>query len=237
MKEVHDISETQIIREELLRTAEVEADIFYPSDLQSETAIQYIASKIVLPIQTHSLNVSIVSGMESEFPNTDALITFRPLLRIGVRTADCVPILLYSPDIKGIAAVHAGWRGTLGGILAKTVDKLIEHGADPSRMIAIFGPSISKERYEVDHELASKFANAHFEAFLSYPEGIEKKPHLDLQGINIFLLKECGLSERNIQRNGNCTYSSLLPSGAPAYYSYRRNPGCSGRIISTIMLK
>lgn len=112
------------------------------------------------PKQTHSLNVGIVEYPWETFEDTDALVTFREDCPIGVCTADCVPILLYAPDIKGAAAVHAGWRGSLGGIVDNTLDILEKRGADLGKLTVAFGPSISAAKYEVDQNLADKFIEA-----------------------------------------------------------------------------
>ena len=103
---------------------------------------------VLLPVQTHSCNVSEVDSPRP-LPDTDAIITRTPGLRIGVRTADCVPLLLHAPDIRAIAAIHAGWKGSLGDITGNTVRRLTEAGASPQLMQAAFGPSICGVCYEV----------------------------------------------------------------------------------------
>lgn len=187
----------------------------------------------VIPVQTHSLNVGVVENRDDEFPDTDALVTFRSALPIGVRTADCVPILLYAPDVRAVAAIHAGWRGTLGGIVENTVQVLVNHGADPAQMIAAFGPSISKEMYEVDHDLARKFIDAGFSDHISYP-GV--KPHIDLQGINIARLINNGLSRSNIHPFPGCTYTTTDATGHPLFPSHRRTHGSPARLLTHITL-
>lgn len=189
----------------------------------------------ISPLQTHSLNVGVIeSGYERYFPDTDALVTFHDDIPIGVRTADCVPILLYADDVNGTAAIHAGWKGTLEGIVDKTLDVLQERGADLSKLLAVFGPSISKEFYEVDNELADKFVEAGFGEYVSYPEGKDAKPHLDLQGVNIARLTRRGVSPDNIKPSDRCTFSSRTPDGEYAYPSYRRDK-TTDRFLTSIM--
>ena len=79
-----------------------------------------------------------------------------PGLPIGVRTADCVPVILYAEDIKAVAAVHAGWKGTLGGIVDVVVDRLADMGSDPRNIHATFGISICGNCYEVDNDLGER---------------------------------------------------------------------------------
>lgn len=190
----------------------------------------------LMPEQTHSLNVGLVERMTQTFPDTDALVTFEPGIPIGIKTADCVPILIYAPDKKGIAAVHAGWRGTLDGILENTIDVLEEKGCSPAEMYVAFGASISPEYYEVDEDLAEKFRNAGFADFVSYPNGAGTKPHLDLQGVNIERLLRRGVKIENILRNQDCTFSTLDADGNYLYQSYRRNGEDAGRNLTCICL-
>lgn len=191
----------------------------------------------VMPEQTHSLNVGVVKRRSDRFPNTDALISFDKELPVGVRTADCVPILIYAPDVKGVAAVHAGWKGTLGGIVDNVIEEFGKHGASTEKMIMAFGPSISKEKYEVDSELAARFKDAGFEDLVIYPDGKDNKPHIDLQGINAERLKRKGVKEENIKLHTGCTFSSRNQEGLPLYQSHRRSKGKPGRNFTCIKLK
>lgn len=193
-------------------------------------------SLAIIPNQTHSLNVGIVDESQKEFPDTDALITFRKDISIGVLTADCVPIVIWSPDVKGVAAIHAGWRGTLGGIVDRTVEVLKKYNADPSEMQVAFGPSISCFRYEVDQELADKFIEAGFKDCVEFPEGSAGKPHLDLQKVNIERLLLCGLRKENIRPFKGCSYDSKNKIGDHLYYSHRRSGGGEGRNLTSIKI-
>lgn len=181
--------------------------------------------EVIRPVQTHSCNVAVVEA-EGELPDLediDAIITFRKGTPIGVRTADCVPILLFAPDIKAIAAVHAGWKGTIGGILSKTIEVLKSRGADMSMVEAAFGPSICGKCYEVSEQLAQQFADA------GYASGIISPRHIDLQEVNIRQLTAAGVKEENIERKQYCTYETAwLPS-------WRREPG-ENRLITWIRM-
>ncbi len=186
------------------------------------------------PKQTHSLNVGIVEYPWETFEDTDALVTFREDCPIGVCTADCVPILLYAPDIKGAAAVHAGWRGSLGGIVDNTLDILEKRGADLGKLTVAFGPSISAAKYEVDQNLADKFIEAGFSDFVTYPDGNDRKPHIDLQGVNIERLIRRGVIKENIKPSDECTFDSILENGVSKYQSYRRDGDKAGRMVTAI---
>lgn len=189
-----------------------------------------------IPEQTHSCNVAITNGYDTYYPDTDALITFERDVPIGVKTADCVPILLYAPDRQGIAAIHAGWKGTLGGIVDNVIDVLIENGTDPAQLKVAFGPSISKEIYEVSRELAQSFVEASFGEYVSHPKGDNGKPHIDLQGVNMERFIRRGVKPENIRLHSGCSYSSKMEDGTPLYASHRRSGGAPARMLTCIML-
>lgn len=193
----------------------------------------------VIPHQTHSLNVKVVSERDEWPEDTDALITFERDLPIGIVTADCVPIVVYAPDVKGIGAIHAGWKGTLGGIVDNALDVLQERGADLAQLIVIFGPSISKERYEVDTELTERFIEAGFKDYVAYPKdesGAVSKPHIDLQGVNMERFLRRRVKSENIYLHPGCSFDSKRKDGRYAYPSHRRSHGAPGRMLTYISL-
>lgn len=183
---------------------------------------------LVLPQQTHTANVALCTSADQTFADTDALITRDPTIAVGVRTADCQPILLYAPDIRAVAAVHAGWRGTFGRIGSNTVRRLRALGADPARMKALLGPSICPECYEVSAELVKQFRDAGFR-YLPSPD------HLDLARLNAEDLADTGILLSNITFTHQCT-SHATDSSAHLYPSWRREPGTTTRLISAIRL-
>ncbi len=195
-----------------------------------------LSADCVLPVQTHSLNVAEVTGPDDCFPETDALFTRLKNVAVGVRTADCVPIVMYATDIEAVAAVHAGWKGSLGGIAGTTVDRLVEAGADPGNIKVFFGCSICKDCYEVDQDLADKFISAGFGECVFQPDGASK-PHIDLQGVNVRRLLGKGIKESNIVTNPDCTLETKDCRGNHAYHSWRRTPGVTERNITAIMLE
>ncbi|MCM1449263.1 MAG: peptidoglycan editing factor PgeF [Clostridiales bacterium] len=160
---------------------------------------------IVTPCQTHSCHVAVIDrvGDIPELDETDAIISLRHGVGVAVRTADCVPILLYAPDIMAVAAIHAGWKGSLNGIVNATVLKLFELGADPKVMKAAFGPSICGVCYEVSLEMAHTFSDAGFGSC------IKGTRNLDLQQVNIKRLLDIGLMEYNIKPSRHCTFETV----------------------------
>ena len=170
--------------------------------------------EVLRPVQTHSCNVAVI-GRDGVIPNlddTDALICMAPEMKIGVRTADCVPVVVYAPDIQAVAAIHAGWRGSLEGIAGKTMERLKELGADMAKAEAAFGPSICGGCYEVSQDLAERFKEE------GYSDSIVAVRHIDLQAVNTKQLLSAGIPPDRIHTKRFCTYETeWLPS-------WRRNP-------------
>jgi YfiH family protein len=184
----------------------------------------------------------------------DATITDRPNLLLAVQTADCVPILLVDPKKRAVAAIHAGWRGTLARIAAKTIGKMQMHfGTNPPDLLAAIGPSIGPCCYEVGTEVAtqflSQFADApdYFDEFRTgdepnpiqwlnmMPPGHQPPPKgvlLDLPKANRSQLLAAGLRPRNIHTIDLCT--ACRPD---LLFSYRKEGSASGRLMSVIALR
>lgn len=181
-----------------------------------------------LPRQTHTANIGIVRGLAEEFPETDGLISFDPGIAVGVRTADCQPVLLYAPDIRAVAAVHAGWRGTIAHIARKAVQMLKESGAEGARIKVFLGPSVCGECYEVSKDLVTDFRMAGFRR-------IDRDDHLDLARLNVEDLESAGVMPGNICTLGHCTLHTRA-GNTYAYPSWRRTPGTSRRLISAVRL-
>jgi len=148
----------------------------------------------------------------------DAIISGEPGVAIGVRTADCVPILMADPATRLIACVHAGWRGTAANIVGETVDALRSRGALTSDLHVAIGPSIGYCCYKVGAEVAGRFR--------------QWRPNddsltLDLKAINESQLRRAGV--REVWRSGECTYCQ------PArFFSYRRDKEQAGRMLSFV---
>lgn len=193
------------------------------------------AEKLVIPSQTHSNNVAEVdnTNYSNTFADTDALVTNTPGICIAVLSADCVPILLYDAHSNSAAAIHAGWRGTVAGIVTRAVDKMQElYKADPSAMIAGIGPSICAQVYEVGQEVADEFVK-----IFGNDDSIVKpksggKYLVDLWEANGQLLIRAGLKNENIEISGICTYTN-----SDEFFSARRSGNKAGRFGAGILLK
>jgi YfiH family protein len=182
------------------------------------------AENIAYQRQVHEDKISFVTqgGLIGE---SDTMITDKPGVGLAVSVADCVPVLLYDPFKKIIAAVHSGWRGTEKKILHKTLDKLKEYGCSVRNLVAYIGPSISKNVYEVGKEVASLFDKKYLEQ-----EG--EKYLLNVSGANLDMLLETGVNKKNIQLSPLCTYAMK-----DIFHSYRRDGEKSGRSLVVIAIR
>ena len=181
------------------------------------------------PRQVHGTNIVEVNEVSHDTVEADAVITKTKGLLIGVSTADCVPILLYDKCGGIVAAIHAGWRGTVARIVEKTVDRLVEQfSSDPINIICMIGPSISPAAYEVGEEVAEIFEK---EGFADCVIGGFCKPHIDLWQANLIQLQQLGIPRENIDCTPLCTLSN------DHLFSARRMGINSGRIMNAIMLR
>ena len=154
---------------------------------------------------------------------------------IGVKTADCVPILLEARDEYGeviaVSAIHAGWRGTALKISKEAVKKLCSLGASPQNIYVAIGPCIDECCYEVGgdfvDEIAEKLAQNYEIKFINKKEN--SSLYADLKGMNVDILLSCGVPRQNIDVCPLCT--SCNPD---LFYSHRRQKGIRGSHLNLI---
>ncbi len=194
---------------------------------------------VVLP--SHQIHGTRTQVIDKEFMNrtqleqimllhgVDALATQLENVCIGVKTADCIPVLLYDEKATGvIAAVHAGWKGTVQRIVEKNIDVLKERfGTEAENLHAIIGPGISMESFEVGQEVYDQFEAAGFP--MDKIAGKYEKWHIDLWEANRLQLLRKGVRAENITVAGIDTMTDEL------MYSARRMKVCDGRIINGIL--
>ncbi len=204
--------------------------------------------------QIHSDVVRSFAGWPAKQCKGDASVTSKAGLLLGVRTADCAPVLVVDPKKQVVAAIHAGWRGTLQRIVAKTIGQMqMEFDCQPRDLLAAIGPTIGVCCYEVGTEVASafaaKFANAS-EFFDELRTGDEPNPlqwlnmmppghqpppknvFLDLKKANRLQLVEAGVREENIHVTDLCTSCQVA-----SLFSYRKERERSGRLMSVIGIR
>ncbi len=188
--------------------------------------------RLVAMQQEHGERVVVVDAVVATAGIADGMITARAGIVLGVLTADCVPILLMAPARRVVAVVHAGWRGTLAGIVVRAVERLgREFGVAPSAIEAALGPAIAGCCYEVSRDIGERFLARWGEL----PPGAWRpggtKGWLDLRGANAILLRRSGLADSRIHRIGPCTRCAVRQ-----YFSHRASDGRTGRQLSYIGL-
>ena len=203
------------------------------------SSFQVGTERFVIPVQTHSDHIEVVdeTNVNLQFENIDALITNTPGITIAVKTADCVPVLLFDPMTDCIAAIHVGWRGTAKNIVGKTIEKMkITFGTNPKNLIASIGPCISMKNYEVGMDVIDQIQQAFpYSTDASFFTVINsEKALLDLSQVNFELLKQAGVQGKNIEKSNLCTFSEKED-----FFSARRDGPITGRMLSgiTIIIK
>jgi YfiH family protein len=158
----------------------------------------------------------------------DALITNVPGLMVGVTVADCTPILVFDQRNRAVAAIHAGWRGTVGGIVTSTLLAMQTHyGTKPADCLAYIGTCIDACSFEVGAEVAAQFA--HSRTSIDPATG---KALVDLKQANADQLRAFGLSDAQIEVS---PYSTVLNNSD--YFSHRLENGLTGRMLAMIGIR
>ena len=185
--------------------------------------------------QVHSPTIHIVRET-GEVPPGDGMVTAKPGMYLAIQTADCVPVLLVDEKRRVVAAIHAGWRGTVKRIVEAGIETMQqEFGTHPADASALIGPAIGPCCYAVGEELHGEFTAAFpygSELFTSKRVGGENKLHLDLGEANRRQLLESGLKQENIHQLGGCT--NCQPE---RYFSHRQSHGNTGRLMSVVGIR
>ncbi|WP_159517523.1 peptidoglycan editing factor PgeF [Sunxiuqinia indica] len=197
--------------------------------------LKILPSQLVFPRQVHGSKIEVVTEPAPEgIADTDALVTNQPNLCICVQSADCVPVLLFDPVQRVIAAVHAGWRGTVAQVVSKTVHTMqLYFDSAPEDILAGIGPSIHLHAYEVGEDVIQAVRESldnHRQ--LLKPSIEEGKAYFDLWGANKSLLLAAGVLDENIEIMGFCSFSH-----EQLFYSARRDGTDTGRMVSGLMLQ
>lgn len=176
--------------------------------------------------QVHGARVRDVSPTEDprrvRAEEADAVMT-RGALAVGIRVADCAPLLIADPVSGDVAAVHAGWRGTEAGVVAAAIAAL---GHPPERLLVALGPHIRVAHFEVGEDVAARL-----QALAPEADVVDRsfaKPHVDLAGVLRAQLRRLGV--KHIEDVGGCTHAD-----AARFFSYRRDGAGSGRHLAAIV--
>lgn len=198
-------------------------------------AVEAVApgARLATVYQVHSANAVTITEpfAEDARPQADAMVTDRPGLALGILTADCTPVLFADPDSGVIGAAHAGWRGSILGVIEATVGAMKGLGA--RSIVAAVGPTIARRSYEVDEAFFARFTqeDASYERF--FAAGRAGHHQFDLEGFVVSRIAAAGIDR--IEALGLDTYS--YPD---RFFSYRRATHLGepnyGRQISLIAL-
>ncbi len=165
--------------------------------------------------QVHSTECVAGAGRSGVLGTGDALLENTPGAVVAVKTADCIPLLLVDPGHRAVAAVHAGWRGTVAGIAQSAVAALgARFGSRAADLHAGLGPAIGKCCYEVGAEVAAQF-------------GVDGRAHIDLAETVRRQLEAAGVGRRRIYSSGLCTKCRT-----GEFHSFRRDGAAAGRQYS-----
>jgi YfiH family protein len=175
--------------------------------------------------QVHGNHVAI--ARDASFENgsqADAIVSDDASAYLLVRVADCVPILLSTPDGKAVAAVHAGWRGVVAEVVPAAVRSLAGLAEIPlQQIIAAIGPCITHKFFEVGPEVVTQFVAL----FGQSPRWADR--HVDLPEAVATQLRSCGISNAQIDRTDRCTARDR-----DEFFSHRRDHGVTGRMAAVI---
>lgn len=180
--------------------------------------------KLLIPRQTHSINVAVVGDCIPSLEDTDAIVTCRRDVALVINTADCLPIVFNDNENGVIGIAHGGWRGLYNGIVENTLEAMLGLGASREAIHVAIGPCICADCYEVSTDFAERFS-ARFPTAVRYPSAgtfssdkitAEVKPHVDLREVARRLLLSFGIPKSNIQISGECTRCN------PCFCSARR---------------
>ncbi|HEV8267849.1 MAG TPA: peptidoglycan editing factor PgeF [Thermoanaerobaculia bacterium] len=188
--------------------------------------------------QVHGRNVLAAEGdpepgRDRVVGEGDALVTRDPSRILAVASADCTPVLLLDAESGWIAAVHAGWRGTAARVVSAAIESFRERGVAAKDLLAFFGPSISRESYEVGPEVIAALRSAHAGDPVSEDAvrpGAGDRSFVDVAAFNRAELLAAGVREDNVVDSGFCTASrkDLFPS-------YRRDGAGTGRVLTGVV--
>jgi YfiH family protein len=200
---------------------------------RAATALGVSAEHVYYLSQVHGRIAVSLRGDESRSEvverEGDAIASLSGNCAVGVRVADCVPILLADSESGAVAAVHAGWRGLVAGVVEAGVEEIRRVSRSAAGLAAAIGPHITVAAFEVSDDVAETL-----KACSPDPEVVYRvygpKPHVDLARIAASKLEALGVPRTSIERVGGCTF--LEPD---RYFSFRRDGPRSGRHLAAIV--
>ena len=200
-------------------------------------ALKFDTKKLICTRQTHSDIVRVVTKADHldifhrDYPECDALVTNDPGTALMIYTADCTPMLFYDPVIGAVGAAHAGWRGTVSAIGAKTVAAMAANfGCDPKHIRAAIGPNIGFCHFETDADVPRALTEAFGPEVEKFIRRSDEKYYVNLKEINALILRSAGV--RHIDISESCTVCEHT-----RFWSHRYTKGQRGSQGALIVCK
>lgn len=181
--------------------------------------------------QVHGARILEPEGvLKSEPEGYDTVLTDRPGLAVAVKTADCLPILVVEPKSRVVAAVHAGWKGTLARVAQAAIRRIVEKGGRTENLVCALGPNMAGACFEVEEDVVADFERE-FPGWPILKRLSETKWLLDVATVNRLQLQEMGVTDTKIDRIDLCTHCR-----SDLFWSYRRDGEAAGRMVNFITL-
>lgn len=191
----------------------------------------YDPERLQITRHVHGTSVWKVGEPHPDPAEFDGLVTDQVGPVLGAFAADCIPLVFADPSARVIGAAHAGWRGTVGGVAANVVTRMVELGAQPANIRVALGPSIGPECFEVGPEVVEQFRGAFGDVPGMVVQG-PKKDHIDLRVATRTVLERAGLRADHIDDAPPCTRCE-----AERFFSYRRDGKDGGVHMGFIALR
>jgi len=185
--------------------------------------------------QIHSSLTRVATGpWAGERPEGDAVVSATVGVIPAVLTADCAPVLLADAEARVVGAVHAGWKGALGGVVHSALTAMEALGARPDRIVAVIGPCIGQASYEVGADFQARFDHHDPGAGRFFIEGATAdKRMFDLPGFVLWRLEQAGVGEAAWTGHDTCVDEAAFYSNRRAF---QRGEPDFGRLMSAIRL-
>jgi len=204
-------------------------------------AIGVDPSALVVPHQVHGSKVAVAHSFDTGrgampgsrlFAKADAVMTADPGVALMTTHADCLPLLMYAPQARVVAAVHAGWRSTVAGVTSNAVNAMSSvFGVEPGDVLAFIGPAICKGCYDVGDDVSEAWLRLDCRDSAGALTCFEKRTTFDLVAANRKLLLNAGVQPDNIEESGICTKCS-----GSDWFSHRGQGPLTGRFGAIIAL-
>lgn len=198
-------------------------------------AIGVDPERLFQTFQVHGAEVRVIEPHDERLAvlpeNADGLVARDVSTAVAVRIADCVPVLLHDDVKNQVAALHAGWRGVVSGVVPNGVALLARSALSSASIVAAIGPCIGPCCFEVGEEVAAAILDATPDESVIVREGRDRgpKPHVDLRRAVRLQLRALGVADDRIEDVPGCTRCD-----AERFFSYRRDGARSGRLLAAI---